>query len=698
MSHCGVIEVIAVSMALAHLRHDVPSRYRTCGSPLLAHLYSQSIFNRFGSWIAICSTALVITVCVSVARADPLDTWTQVPIAGTYPSFSSVTFAGGLFVASGSAGDGETGVIGSSYDGSNWSMQYVRSDAGAGIAYGNGVYVLVGNYNSVEGWEYYDIWASTNGTNWTSALYQFDPGWLYLRGVTYGNGRFIAIGESGTIFSSSDGFNWTEHSGDTNAFPTGIAYGDGLFVATSGSSQGAIISSSDGLVWTQCYAGSGPGTALNGIIYGGGQFVATGNNGTIVSSTDGVNWVPRSSGVTQDLGGICYGGGQFVADGNGDEGGNVIISSADGINWKLRYTDPTYSLPWLGGVAYGEGRFVVTAPSSGFVLESAQALSGAQQATVTLTTLVSFKGTNGSHPEAGLVQGNDGNFYGTTAGNVYGTNGISPGMVFRMTPNGNLTELAFFNGADGGYPVANLIEGSNSVFYGTTESGGAGPIFDVGTVFEVTSSGTLTTLISFDGSNGGQVQSGLVQGHDGNFYGTTFTGGLGFVGPTNAGEGTIFKLTHYGELTSLVSFYGTNGAYPSAGLVQATDGNFYGTTSSGGLGDYGTIFKVTSAGVLTTLFSFNYWNGSVPVNLVQGSDGDFYGTTAFGGGNGGSYGTIFKVTSAGVLTTLVSFNYWDGSDPVAGLVEGSDGNFYGTTQEGGANGNGTIFEVTPTGT
>ncbi len=145
-----------------------------------------------------------------------------------------------------------------------------------------------------------------------------------------------------------------------------------------------------------------------------------------------------------------------------------------------------------------------------------------------------------------------------------------------------------------------------------------------------------------------------------------------------------------------------DGVHPLAGLIQASDGNFYGTTQEGGANgpDYGTVFKITPAGTLTTLYSFcpqSNCGGVLPrAALVQGADGNFYGTTTQGGSNG--YGTVFKITAEGALTTLHSFTGSDGRDSIAGLVQASDGNFYGTTSQGGADGYGTVFSITPGGT
>ncbi len=312
----------------------------------------------------------------------------------------------------------------------------------------------------------------------------------------------------------------------------------------------------------------------------------------------------------------------------------------------------------------------------------------------TLTTLYSFTGGSDGYLPSGLVQGSDGNLYGTTPGNGYS----SPyGTVFKITPSGALTTLHWFTGGwDGCSPCAGLVQGSDGNLYGTT----SGQPYGYGTVFKITPSGTLTTLYSFDGFDdgcgSGLSHAGLVQGSDGNFYGTTCGGGSGLW------AGTVFKITPGGTLTTLHVFTeGSDGAYPETGLVQGNDGNFYGTTSGGQLGEgayYGTVFKITPSGTLTTLHAFTGYNaggdGESPSGLVQGSDGNFYGTTYYGGMYG--YGTVFKITPSGTLTTLHSFNPNSGTEghcPIAELVQGSDASFYGTTYAGGTNGVGTVFRV-----
>jgi uncharacterized repeat protein (TIGR03803 family) len=189
-----------------------------------------------------------------------------------------------------------------------------------------------------------------------------------------------------------------------------------------------------------------------------------------------------------------------------------------------------------------------------------------------------------------------------------------------------------------------------------------------------------------------------VQATDGNFYGTTYYGGAG--GNCDGGCGTVFKITAGGMLTTLHRFDDTDGGYPSAALVQATDGNFYGTTNTGGAivgGGAGTVFKITAGGTLTSLHSFDVSDGYWPIaGLVQATDGNFYGTTYYGGAGlncNADCGTVFKITAGGTLTTLHSFHSSDGSHPTAALVQATNGNLYGTTYGGWANNNGTVLTL-----
>jgi uncharacterized repeat protein (TIGR03803 family) len=407
----------------------------------------------------------------------------------------------------------------------------------------------------------------------------------------------------------------------------------------------------------------------------------------------------------------------------------------------------------------------------------------------TLTTLLSFDPPN-AYPYGGLVLGANGNFYGTTE--YGGTN--DDGTVFSMTTNGTFTTLASFNiDVTGGYPTTALVQGADGNFYGTTSSGGAfgttyyNGTYGGGTVYSVTTNGTLNTLISFESTNGLAPQAALVQGADGCFYGTTYYGGVGFNGINYSGDGIIFCLgaapptttpaiiaqpagqivpvsgtaifsvdasgagalsycwqrngspiagatqssftrnnvqledsgsqfrcvisNVYGSVTSsgaaltvlkgsgpVFLFNGADGGYSSATLLQGADGNFYGTTEYGGTNGNGTVFKLTANGIFSTLVSFNYYvtGGNPWAGLAQGADGNFYGTAAFGGAH--DLGTVFRMTTNGALTVLISFDNTNGSNPYGALVAGADGSFYGTAYNGGVFHAGTAFRVTTNGT
>jgi uncharacterized repeat protein (TIGR03803 family) len=301
-------------------------------------------------------------------------------------------------------------------------------------------------------------------------------------------------------------------------------------------------------------------------------------------------------------------------------------------------------------------------------------------------TLHSFEGTDGSSP-TGLVQSTDGNFYGTTAnGGTYNNCNNGCGTVFKITPPGTLTTMHRFDGADGSGPYSGLIQGTDGNFYGTTAYGGTNNhcADGCGTVFKISTKGALTTLHSFDGTDGSGPNAGLIQGTDGHFYGTTYSGGA-------SSNGTVFKINATGGLITLYSFDGTDGSGPYSGLIHGADGYFYGTTEVGGLTTNGTVFKITPKGALTTLHSFDNTDGSFPTGLVQGTDGNFYGTTQ--GGGTAFNGTVFQMTAKGALTTLHDFDNTDGSDPQVAPVQATNGMFYGTTYSAGTGGYGTVFSL-----
>jgi len=325
---------------------------------------------------------------------------------------------------------------------------------------------------------------------------------------------------------------------------------------------------------------------------------------------------------------------------------------------------------------------------------------------VVFKTLASFNGTNGTYPELGLVQGLDGNFYGT---GFFGGDASNDGTVWKMTPDGTLTAIYTFcslpNCTDGALPNQNgiLALGTDGNFYGM--AAGVGGANGDGTIFKITPSGTLTTLYNLTSFNEA-ASNGVIRGTDGNFYGSNPIGG-----------NNIFKITPAGAYSVLYTFCSqpncTDGTYPTNPLLSGADGNLYGTTVGGGANGYGTIFKLTPSGKLTTLHSFDtdvfgyeYCVNGYCAPMVQASNGNFYGTTSSGGTNfyaplGAGAGTFFEITPAGAFRTLYNFcsqpNCADGALPEV-FVQATDGNFYGVTSNGGSTDQGTLFKIDAAGT
>lgn len=290
------------------------------------------------------------------------------------------------------------------------------------------------------------------------------------------------------------------------------------------------------------------------------------------------------------------------------------------------------------------------------------------------TTLHTFH--SGQQVDAGLTLGTDGQYYGTTTtGGGYGH-----GMIFKMTQSGAITVLYSFHGAaDGGNPTAPPIESEAGDFYGTTTGGSNG----WGSVYKITRYGEFTLLHTFSGSPDGKRPYGpLVQGSDYYFYGTTELGG------THNDAGTIFRVSRSGDYKVIHSFDYTDGANPFAGLIQASDGNYYGVTKWGGTMDEGTVIRMTPDYQVKVLYSFLRGNdGGTPTGgLVQATDGNLYGTASGYGPYDG--GVLFRITLAGTYTVLHNFTTSTGYFPNGALIQHTNGLLYGMTSSGGVNSEG----------
>jgi uncharacterized repeat protein (TIGR03803 family) len=459
--------------------------------------------------------------------------------------------------------------------------------------------------------------------------------------------------------------------GQTQAAAATAISGAGLIVGTVTTESSNTVAS--GSVISQSPA-SGTGVASGSAV---NLIVSSGPAGAIVPNVVGKTQAAATTAIT---------------------GAHLVVGTVTTESSNTVPTGAAISQSPAGGTAVASGSAVNLIVSSG-------------PATAVVETVVYSFGasnTDGQGPQAGLIQGADGNFYGTCS-----TGGVwDEGTVFNVTPAGMETQLYSFVGPpnDSANPAAVLIKGADGNFYGTTVFGGAnGGGTDDGSVFKITPAGAETMLHSFGASatDGINPMAGLLLGTDGNFYGTTEDGGA-HCSADGTACGTVFKITPAGVETILYSFGATrtDGNTPQAGLIEGTDGNFYGTTTLGGAHGGGTVFKITLAGVETVLYSFGATSTDAfepRAGLILGSDGNFYGTTYAGGAHQQS-GTVFKITPTGLETLLYSFGATstDAALPVASLIQGADGNFYGTTSSGGTNGvvaltAGTVFRVTPAG-
>ena len=313
--------------------------------------------------------------------------------------------------------------------------------------------------------------------------------------------------------------------------------------------------------------------------------------------------------------------------------------------------------------------------------------------------LHTFTGADGLGPEGTLIEGSDGNFYGTTAGSFANTSGAADpatnGTVFKVTSAGVFTTLHVFAGSDGSHPMAPLVQLSNGLLYGTTSGGFSGGGI---TVFRLATDGSSFVTLVHGTAKEGTTNATLVAGRDGNLYGTNRQGG-------GLSDGSIFRMTPDGVVTLLYSSTGApDGEFFNGPLVQAADGNFYGSAGGGGGGLEGAIFRITPAGQYAVLYSLAAFGaeGSGPQALVQAGDGNLYGACQQGGDpNYPPSGTVFRVTTGGAFTKLIDLGEGFGVnppravDPVSNLIVGPDGALYGTGKEGGETGtaHGGVYRV-----
>jgi uncharacterized repeat protein (TIGR03803 family) len=516
----------------------------------------------------------------------------------------------------------------------------------------NGVLTTLATFTTVGNYPFGGLLQTSDGTFWGTTEY----------GGSYGGGIVFSVATNGNL-------NYLLSFGKSNnaANPTG-----------------GLIQGSGGTFY---------GTSASGGVYTNGTVFSVTTNGilTTIFSFNGTNGSAPQDRLVFGLDGTLYG----TTYGGGTNGAGTVfgVTTNNQLNMSVSFDGANEgSEPSAGLILGSDGNLYGTAYQGG---ACGYGTVFSMTSNGVLRVIAPFCDYNGIGPRGGIVQDSDGSFYGTTF--FGGTNG-SFGTVFKIATNGTFSTLLSFDGTNGERPETQLLKLADGKFYGTTYGGGVTNMnytLGMGTVFNMTTNGTLTTLTIFNGANGIEPGNCLSLGADGSLYGTTSYGGNLTLNSGN-GFGTVFKMATNGELTTLAAFNGTNGSEPNSKLVFASGGIIYGSTVTGGVDNYGTVFSLDPSGNLTTLASFLGTNGMSPVGgLLQGADGNLYGTTA-SSLKSGVTGTVFKVTTGGILTTLAALTSATGTFPSGWLVQGNDGNLYGTAEEGGSGG-GSVFGVTTNG-
>jgi len=453
--------------------------------------------------------------------------------------------------------------------------------------------------------------------------------------------------------------------------------------------------------------GDGPGAILQVTPLGAHQVVHT------FSGPDG--WNPGGSVLALGVDGSLYGATTYGGNGytTASTGNGTIFKIAPNLAFSSLYAfNPADGTGPLNGVSIGNTGILYGTTSGGGALNWGTAF---QFSGGVFTKMVDFGAPVGTNPQAGLIHGADGAFYGTMYADIGIGNypWVGNGSVFRVTPDGAFTQLHHFLGLDGERPYDCLVQGADGSLYGTTEWGGPGytgaAFSGNGGVFKVGLDGSYSLLHAFNGIDGSRPSGSLIFGQDGFLYGTALAGGLN-------NTGTIFKLKSDGsQFTVLYNFsaidsngLNADGANPTAALLQAPNGVFYSTCDEGGAHGYGTVFAFNGTTV-TTLHAFVGGDGAYSQTpLIFGKDGNLWGTTTWGGVGFAGYwssgnGTVFHLATIGSSFHVDHwFNGNDGQATWSGLLQATDGNFYGGNTAGGNgyngntySGSGTLFMMTP---
>jgi uncharacterized repeat protein (TIGR03803 family) len=529
-----------------------------------------------------------------------------------------------------------------------------------------------------------------NANNWNDMTDKHNPGSRHAIPTTQRRGRTILLGPTTTTIATNGVTTLAEVANPFELNPADGGTGPWLEL-----NDGPVIVAQFAAGWTPVGAApTATGYEVASSAAVPNQPGNTNSGGDTTSAATGI-----LSGASSELEGVEASSGETFSGAGPKAVRKTLVNfnSSDGnfpIGSLIADANGDLYGATVEGGAYGLGT----------VFEVAKTPSGYAS---TPTALVSFNGSDGSDPSGGLISDANGDLFGTTAGS--GENG--DGVVFEIdnTVSGYAstpTTLVSFNGSDGVDPTGSLIADANGDLFGTTHGGGAN---GYGTVFEIakTASGyasTPTTLVSFNGADGAYPFGSLIADASGDLFGTTGEGGAN-------GDGTAFEIAktasgYASAPTTLVSFNGSDGGDPSGALIADANGDLFGTTGEGGANGDGTVFEIvkTASGYASTptiLVSFDGSDGGDPTRgLIADADGDLFGTTGEGGKNGD--GVVFEIAKtasgyASTPTTLAGFNGSDGAVPIESLIADANGDLFSTTIGGGKNGDGTVFEITDSG-
>ncbi len=389
---------------------------------------------------------------------------------------------------------------------------------------------------------------------------------------------------------------------------------------------------------------------------------------------------PAPDGGLQPQGGLILSGGVLYGTartGGTDNIGAVYRLDTDGGNFQVLASllDPAGGYPSSSLVQASDGNLYGSSSKNGATTTALMFRIDASDAFEIVKPLAP---TEALAPLSAFTEGPDGALYAVAEGG----GAHLMGTVIRLDPaSTDVTVLHDFDGTDGLQPRAGLLLASDDLLYGAAVGGGDNSL---GTLFRIDTKGTFSKLWDFTGDEGASPNATLTEGSDHFFYGSASGGG--------GGTGTIFRLDPSTGVTSVHDMQAADGNYPIAQLVEFSAGSFYGTADDGGTHLSGTLFQVDTAGALTVLHNFDTasFEGADPhAGVIHASDGDFYGTTENGGGGNG---VIYRL-SDGSVSSAHSLAYWEGSHPPAALIEGADGALYGTAYGGGSPGRGTVFRV-----